>query len=305
MGRPVPARLDSSEKLKYDRKMSKPGASGRQDEVNTLMQWFPAKRYARPKGLALVIHGLNLRPTKMSSIIGALTDAGVEVLNLSLRGHGENYAPRRDMGGARARAVSLKEAAYELWSKEAREAYRAMGAKSARLGVPIFFVGFSLGALLGVDLWASNAEIRFDRALLFAPALDLRVPYRLVRILYPLPGLVIPSLGRKEYLANSGVPIVAYKALLGMIRHFQAHVGPQADLPTLIFIDKGDEFIPFKKVKGIIAENRLRTWKICFVKKDRDADVNLKHMIIDEAALGRNRWRNMMEQGLKHLLNPP
>ena len=179
-----------------------------------------------------------------------------------------------------------------------------MAAQSARLGVPTFLVGFSLGALLGVDLWASNPDIHFDRSLLFAPALDLRGPYRLVRILYPLPRLVLPSFGRKEYLANSGVPIVAYKALLETIRHFRDHVGPQVDRPTLIFIDKRDEFISFKKVKGIIAANRLSKWEICIVTKDDDAAVNLKHMVIDEASLGRKMWPKMMGKGIRHLLEP-
>jgi esterase/lipase len=276
--------------------------SNRQAGACAFIEWFPADRGAKPKGLALVIHGLNLRPRKMSSIIGALTDAGVDALNLSLRGHGENYAPCRGMDGARARAESLKEAAYELWSNEAREAYRAIETKNARLGVPTFLVGFSLGALLGVDLWASNIDVHFDRALLFAPALDLRAPYRLVRILYPWPGLVIPSFSRKEYLANSGVPIVAYKALLKTIRHFQDHVGPRIDLPTLIFIDKGDEFISYKKVKGFIAENRLHNWEICFVQKKDDAELNLRHMIIDKTGLGREMWRRMMARGTTFLL---
>jgi esterase/lipase len=284
--------------------MTEPRPNSLQGGANAHITWFPAKQVTRPKGLALVIHGLNLKPSKMSPIINALTGAGIEVLNLSLRGHGENYAPRLDMSCARARAESLLEAAYGLWSKEARAAYRAMEAKCARLGVPTFFAGFSLGALLGVDLWAANADIRFDRALLFAPALDLRAPYRLVRILYPFPGLVIPSLSRREYLANRGVPIVAYRALLETIRHFQGHIGARVDRPTLIFIDRSDEFVSFKKLKGIIAANRLSKWKICFVEKDDDAKVRLKHMIIDEASLGRRMWRKMMAVGIKHFLGP-
>ncbi len=266
------------------------------------MQWFPAKHPGGPKGLALVIHGLNLKPRKMSSIISALTDAGVEALNLSLRGHGENYVPRPDMNSARARAESLKQAAYEVWSHEARGAYRAIKAKNTRLGVPTFLVGFSLGALLGVDLWASSAEIHFDRSLLFAPAFDLRAPCQLVRLLYPLPRLVLPSLARKEYLANGGVPIVAYKALLETIRHFQDHVGPKVDRPTLIFIDKRDEFISFKRVRGLIAENRLSTWEIYCVTKDKDAELNLRHMIIDAPGLGRKMWRETMAKGIMFLL---
>jgi pimeloyl-ACP methyl ester carboxylesterase len=239
----------------------------------------------------------------MSPIINALTAAGIDALNLSLRGHGENYGSRRGMSRARARAESLREATYDLWSRETCAAYRVMAVKGARLGVPTFLVGFSLGALLGVDLWASNPEVRFDRSVLFAPALDLRAPCRLIRIMYPLPRLILPSFGRKEYLANAGVPVVAYRTLLETIHHFREHVGPRINLPTLIFIDRRDEFVPYGGVKGIIAENRLRQWKVVFVKKDTDAEVNLKHMIIDEVALGRRVWRKMMSVGIKHFLN--
>ncbi len=285
--------------------MIKTAPNRQQGETDAITQCFPAEQVARPKGLALVIHGLNLKPRKMSPIINALTKAGIEALNVSLRGHGENYTPRPEMDHARARAESFKEVDYELWANEVQAAQQAMETKRARLGVPTFLVGFSLGALLGVDLWAANADIRFDRALLFAPALHLRAPYRLVRMLYPWPGLVLPSLGRQEYLANRGVPIIAYRALLETMRHFRDHVGPRVDLPTLIFIDRGDEFISYKKVKRFIDENRLHKWKIGSVKKDADAKVNLKHLIIDETGLGRQMWRETMGKGIRHLLNPP
>ena len=53
--------------------------------------WFNADRREKITGVALVIHGLNLRPDKMGSIISCLNTSGIDVLNLSLRGHGENY----------------------------------------------------------------------------------------------------------------------------------------------------------------------------------------------------------------------
>ena len=57
--------------------------------VNMPTQWFNSPTPESLQGVALVIHGLNLRPKKMSTIIDNLTRAGIDVLSLSLRGHGE------------------------------------------------------------------------------------------------------------------------------------------------------------------------------------------------------------------------
>jgi hypothetical protein len=54
------------------------------------IRWYKRKNNTKLNGVALVIHGLNTRPDKMESIIAKLNDFGIDCLNLSLRGHGEN-----------------------------------------------------------------------------------------------------------------------------------------------------------------------------------------------------------------------
>ena len=76
-GNRVPHPISSLEKL-----------IGNQDDST---QWHKIKRTKKVKGVALVVHGLNLKPERMQSIITELNDAGIDVLNLSLRGHGNNY----------------------------------------------------------------------------------------------------------------------------------------------------------------------------------------------------------------------
>ena len=50
------------------------GADDAEDQPeNASMRWFKSPSPAKPKGVALVIHGLNLRPDKMNSIIDNLT----------------------------------------------------------------------------------------------------------------------------------------------------------------------------------------------------------------------------------------
>ena len=77
----------------------------------------------KTKGVALVIHGLNLRPDKMQTIISVLAESGMDVLRLSLRGHGENYTHRADINEEQARLEAFKAVSYPLWLNEAYLAY--------------------------------------------------------------------------------------------------------------------------------------------------------------------------------------
>jgi|GEM_PF-6880308 hypothetical protein len=58
------------------------------------VQFYSIRRFKKLKGIALVIHGLNLKPEKMEPIITLFNQSGIDVLNLSLHGHGRNYVSR-------------------------------------------------------------------------------------------------------------------------------------------------------------------------------------------------------------------
>lgn len=78
-----------------------------QSDVHS-MQWFYSDRQTGLKGVALVIHGLNLRPARMQPIISELTGSGIDVLGLSLRGHGDNYTHSNDIEEIRRDWTRLK-----------------------------------------------------------------------------------------------------------------------------------------------------------------------------------------------------
>ncbi|MFC1789078.1 hypothetical protein ACFLZE_04095 [Thermodesulfobacteriota bacterium] len=106
-----------------------------QDHVNPLhdartsptedksIDWFKAGTPDKINGVALVIHGLNLRPVKMESIVTLLTDSGIDVLSLSLRGHGQNYFHEVDVDSSEARMEAFKNVSYKLWMDETHRAY--------------------------------------------------------------------------------------------------------------------------------------------------------------------------------------
>jgi esterase/lipase len=272
----------------------------------TSTHWYKSKNPAEPNGVALVIHGLNSRPDKMESIIAELTFGGIDCLNLSLRGHGENYFPLENTDSAGARMEAFKSVSYALWQSEAHYAYQLVKNEGRRYGTPVFFVGFSMGGLLGVDLLASEPRVRFDKMVLFAPALKMRKRNNLLKIFSPFPRLVIPSMAPASYLANSGTPMAAYNALFEMVDHLKNNLNPKIDVPTVVFIDKQDELISFSGLQEMIRNLKLDQWKLYPVKKDAQATaIKMHHLVIDQAAVGKGMWKEMADITRMHLTGKP
>ncbi len=267
-------------------------------------RWFNSQKPEALQGVALVIHGLNLDPDRMGPIIENLTAAGIDVLSLSLRGHGANYEHRDDMDAAAARLESFKSVSYTLWLNEAYLAYLHVQKRARQSRAPVFLAAFSLGGLIGLDLLVSNPDVRFDRIVLLAPAISLRPAIYLERILWPFPRLVIPSLADDVYLANkSGTPVAAYNALFEAFDHFEENAGAKLNLPTLLFIDEQDEFIPLNGLKDLVTDYNLDQWQFYIVKKEEEmADGTFHHHILDASSTGERVWQDMMAAATRHLL---
>jgi len=273
---------------------------------NPSTHWFYADTQADLKGAALVIHGLNLRPDRMQPIISALTKSGIDVLALTLRGHGDNYTRRSGIAEDQARLEAFKHVSYPVWMNEAYLAYLQLEERGAEKGVPLFLTAFSLGGLIGLDLLAGNRDVRFDRVVLFAPAIRLHAVIYLERVLSPFPRLVIPSMAPTVYLANKkGTPIAAYNALFDGLERFNQNAGQKLNVPTLVFIDRKDEFIPLAKLKSLVKDKKWEHWQFYIVEKDKSArDGAFYHHIIDASSTGKTVWQEMMTAVANHLLNP-
>jgi len=271
---------------------------------NYATRWYKNPSQEATKGVALVIHGLNLRPEKMQAIISVLTGSGIDVLRLSLRGHGENYTHHAGIDEDEARLEAFKEVSFPLWMNEAYLAYTKVRKRAAQKKVPLFFVGFSLGGLIGLDLFASQPEVHYERMVLFAPAIKLHSFHYLARIFSPFSRLVIPSLTPDSYLSNKkGTPVAAYNALFEGLKQFEKHVNDRINVSTLIFIDAEDEFIPVRAFKELIDEKDLDQWELYIVKKEATADQDtFHHHIIDESSTGKAVWQDMMETTTTYLL---
>ncbi len=266
-------------------------------------RWYNSNMPVKTKGVALVIHGLNLRPDKMEPVISKLRASGIDVLNLSLRGHGENYVHRHEVDADSARMETFRAVSYPLWMNEAYPAYLQVKKRGDREKIPLFLIAYSFGGLLSLDLLASKPDVHFDRMVLFAPAIKLHAIYYLERVLSPFPRLVIPSLAApKTYLSNTkGVPIAAYNALFEGLALFEKHVNQKINIPTLVFIDEQDEFIPRWALKKLVEEKKLDKWHISIVKKGKEAYGKYHHHMIDEFSTGKAVWKEMMNRMIAHL----
>ncbi len=96
--------------------------------------------------------------------------------------------------------------------------------------------------------------------------------------------------------------MAAYNALFEGLKQFEKHVNRRINVPTLIFIDEEDEFIPVRAFKELIDENKLDQWKLYIVEKEAAADQDtFHHHIIDESSTGKAVWQEMMETAIAHL----
>lgn len=265
--------------------------------------WFNADITDKLNGVALVIHGLNLRPSKMESIISLLTDSRIDVLNVSLRGHGQNFTQKENEDIRRTRMEAFKTVSYRIWIDETYRAFSAAKKRSDENNVPLFFIGFSLGGLMGADLFVSYPDVGFDKMVLFAPALKLHGITYLGKLLSPFPRLVIPTLSSPSYLTNSGTPMAAYNALFEGIRHFNHNVCPKLNVPTIVFIDKRDELVSYQGLRQMVEKENLDQWKIHLIQKGNiHAKETIHHLIIDEPSVGKDVWKEMQTIIMRHLL---
>ncbi|MGB7921324.1 MAG: hypothetical protein WCF40_14830, partial [Desulfobacterales bacterium] len=95
-------------------------------------------------------------------------------------------------------------------------------------------------------------------------------------------------------------------ALFDGLDRFNQTAGQKLNVPTLIFIDERDEFMPLKKLKKLVGEKRWNQWKFYIVAKDESArDDAFYHHIIDASSTGKAVWQDMMAAAVNHLLNQP
>jgi alpha-beta hydrolase superfamily lysophospholipase len=267
-----------------------------------VLQWFPAAPLQPVRAVALVAHGLNVKPVRMAPLAHCLTAHGIETLNITLHGHGANYVRRPGAQPDAARLESLRQVSYQLWRDELYAAYKIGALRAAQLGpVPVYLVAYSLGGLIGCDLFAGTPDVNFDKMVLFAPALQIQP---LSYVLWPLlraPRTIIRSFSPQGYRSNRGTSMAAYGALYTAAAHLGRAAGAKLNVPTLVFLDKQDELVSYGATARFLAERRLTNWRLYPVVKDSTAEQRYHHLLIDASSVGQATWDKIAAATIAHL----
>lgn len=267
------------------------------------LEWFPAISTKPAIAVALVVHGLNVYPCRMSPIIQLLTENGVDAFNLALHGHGGNYSEHPGLSLEDARLESFRQVSYRLWRDEFHAAYTEATIRAEHIGhVPIYLIGYSLGGLIGCDSFADSPDVDFAKMVLFAPALKIRPVSYVLRPLSPFPRIIIPSASPEGYRCNRGTSMAAYNALYIAVDHFDRNVGRKLNIPTLVFLDKKDELVSYSETRKLIDYAGLTRWRLYTVEKDKTAEQRYRHLIIDASSVGQAMWEKITATIISHLL---
>jgi pimeloyl-ACP methyl ester carboxylesterase len=273
------------------------------DNAELGLRW---RQQESPVAVVVLVHGLNLDPAAMLDIQASLFDAGMDVLSLSLTGHGNALD---DEG----RLLQFQEATFVHWQADVQRAVQAAARHATALSRPLHLVGFSLGGLLSADYLVQSAlrggsvEVAdINRMVLLAPAITLKWSSYLLYPLQIFPDIYLPSVAPRVYRANDYTPLSAYFALYEGVNQFNELAGQpdnrQAlNIPALVFMHPRDELVSANGVREFISEHQLSQWQFVEVDKSEDAADVLNHLIIGPHSLGSDAWRSVSTQLLDFL----
>jgi len=240
--------------------------------------WIASK--GSPRSISILVHGLNEKPSTMDSIGKILEGRGSEVLRVALTGH------RGDRG-------TFAKVTRTRWLKDLKAAYDVAEARAANLHLPLYYVGFSLGALLGLDLLTSSNKVHYDKMVLFAPPIETRIPRWFVRCVGSVfgPNFEIHSFGSKERRAHRATPVAAYLAAVNSMSNLEKNGLSRANIPTLVVIDPDDEVVKYSKILSVIKQYQLKNWQVLEVNHRHTLLPSIwYHGVQNEPALGMTEW---------------
>ncbi len=247
-----------------------------------------------PKAIVILLHGLNLKPAKMDGWASLLSSHGSLVMRFALFGH----------SGALGQMSQVTET---IWRQQFVDTVKEAQRRALELKVPIYFVGFSLGALVGLEWLAGQNEVsepNINKMVLIAPAIATPWYSRAAVSMISWLGrtFTMPSRSPKHYRANPGTSVAAYQALFAIKKSLLDLKFKNTNVPTLILIDQHDELVPADDIKDIIGQHHLSRWQLDIVD-NRFAHDNygFRHLLVDEEAVGKPLWDALGSKVLSHL----
>lgn len=245
---------------------------------DSCFDFFPASGDA--KAVVVVAHGLNLNPGAMMSMAKLFNELSMDVYLLRLYGHRED--------------THMGEATYGIWMAEAEYVYLKARNTAVLKQVPLYFSGYSLGALVFNNLaLQSGGRLQFDKQILLAPATALRDRSCMIKAFFLFGDrFMIPSMAPEEYRANKSTSVAAYKILFHLERQLRLNKFTDLNFPTIIFVDTGDELVSAKKLLKQKEKFQLDQYGIYLL----NGKGKFRHLIIDKHSAGSENWHFMKQK---------
>ena len=246
-------------------------------------RWF-CVRHDIVRGVVLLVHGLNQRPSSWMEMIHYLNSQGLNVYRLALKGH-------RGFGIGDMETVNAR-----LWEEDFRRGVEEL--QRAYPNLPRYLVGFSLGGLLALTVQLKDEKQFFSGQLLFAPALAVR---HYTRMILPVCRFIplLPSRSPGSYVANrEGTTAAAYRALFQLEADFyrcrNMHL---LNIPTKVFMRADDELISYRRTLKLMKIKNLDNWQMIHLTDDKSLYgrwMSFRHLIVDRQSAGEMIWSRIM-----------
>ncbi|MCA9507848.1 MAG: alpha/beta fold hydrolase [Myxococcales bacterium] len=255
--------------------------------------WIDEPTDQNVQAVVILLHGLNLKPAKMDDWAHLLQNHGALVVRFALFGH----------SGEKDHMSQVDE---NIWRQQFHNAMLEAQSQAQHHKVPIYFLGFSLGALVGLE-WLAQQEKApspsISKMVLIAPAIATPWYSKAAVSFMSWFGrtLTMPSRSPKEYRANPGTSVAAYQALFALKNSLEKTQFKNTNIPTLLMIDKHDELVPSKSIKKIINSKRLSKWILDTVDNHFAYDnYGFRHLMVDENAVGKTLWEELEKKVTNH-----
>ena len=241
-------------------------------------RWFLANQHP-PKGVFLVVHGLNLRPSAMDPLSETLAANGYHVHRITLHGHNGRTAQLFDE---------------TVWLNEVTRTYEEIRTRFPEL--PTYVMGYSLGGLTVVRMLESIPPTEYPQGMvLLAPAISLRGALDVLTALHLPPPITwaFPNLAPQEYRRYDYTPLFWYSNTLALYRGIDEgrEATRLAAIPTLVVLNEEDEIVSPEGMAQLLERKKLGpSWRIKMVHPKNSQFPRKEHLIIDEASLGQTEW---------------
>ncbi|MFV0437722.1 MAG: alpha/beta hydrolase [Desulfopila sp.] len=236
------------------------------------------------RGVVLISHGLNQRPSSWQQLTEHVNQLGLHVYRLALSGHrGRGFDDMLQVNAS-------------LWEEEFRAAYQEIARRFA--DKPHYLLGFSLGCLLALTVQLKDQRRYFSRQLLLAPAIAVQPYTRLVLLLCNFVDR-LPSRSPKQYVANhQGTSAAAYRALFDLLHDFKrfSDLG-LIDVPTLVAMRSDDELVSYRAIQRCIRRFGLDNWQTVRLNQPGswlDRWRTFTHLIVDSHCAGEEVWNRLV-----------